>query len=371
MSTTPRPSPARLRGALTFDSLGARGLERAARNPECLRLQALTLAGLSPTRALKDIYRETVTVEGSPFALVKGRQFEKAFFADDATALRALYEAEGALPSSGCSVVDLSVQFPKASPESLARRREATTAFVRRLLAGDRGVPRVIIKPRFAVDLLGQEHGIEPDALVLREGEGFYRVIEVKSYPDREGKTSTTDLRDACRQSAVGVVAMRHVLRALGRDDAERLAPAWADLVLAHRASLRGRLRAMPIEGEVGSIERLVNEAPDRLAEVFERVGPEAALDAPGVLETIPNHYRGRCREHCALAAHCRAAASATADPCLLGDAARERLLPIGSLARAVDLLRKRSKPRDAEEAALVGQLELAYQSWKRAVNDG
>jgi hypothetical protein len=57
---------------------------------------------------------------------------------------------------------------------------------------------------------------IEPEALVVPDAEPFYRVIEIKSYPDRGGKTDPTDIRGVCRQAGVGVITHRAAAADLG-----------------------------------------------------------------------------------------------------------------------------------------------------------
>jgi hypothetical protein len=79
-STTAAERQARLRGALDAEQLGARGLERMARNPSCRLLKALTVAGLSPATVVEQVYgepaRENVeaaTVLGDRVARARGR----------------------------------------------------------------------------------------------------------------------------------------------------------------------------------------------------------------------------------------------------------------------------------------------------------
>lgn len=61
---------ARLRGRLNAEQLGARGLERMARNPAYGLLKALTVASLAPATVVEQVYRE-VNREG-PVALRAG-----------------------------------------------------------------------------------------------------------------------------------------------------------------------------------------------------------------------------------------------------------------------------------------------------------
>src|SRR5205823_11565237 len=111
----------------------------------------------------------------------------------------------------------------------------------------------------------------------------FYRPVEIKSYPDRDGKTDATDVRGACRQAAVAVVALRGVAARAGASDVDSLVPARGDLVLRTPGSYRPTLRPMPLEREVDSLERALQEAPRNLGEteaLLATIGASAALDA-------------------------------------------------------------------------------------------
>src|SRR5439155_26598361 len=91
---------ARLRGSLAAESLGARGLERLARNPGCLRLEALAVAGISPATAARAVYGETRAEAQSPLAVQTGNRFEAALSSGDAARLVELFQRERRLDSS-------------------------------------------------------------------------------------------------------------------------------------------------------------------------------------------------------------------------------------------------------------------------------
>src|SRR5687768_7938955 len=143
----------RLRGTLPAESLGARGLERVARNPACQRLRALTLAGVTPATAATAVYGEAPREGQSPFALSAGNRFERAIFDDGAARLLKLYRAKGRLGADEGVVVDLSEVVRGAKPADMARRRELTLDYFRRKLAGDPTAPNLIIKARLTVPL--------------------------------------------------------------------------------------------------------------------------------------------------------------------------------------------------------------------------
>src|SRR5207248_11075152 len=86
---------AALRGALPAEAPGARGIERAARNPGCQRLRALIMARVAPATAAQHVYGEAPREGQSPFALALGNSFERKLFEDGAAQFLALYRKAG------------------------------------------------------------------------------------------------------------------------------------------------------------------------------------------------------------------------------------------------------------------------------------
>jgi hypothetical protein len=372
MTPTPGDRQARLRGDLAAEQLGARGLERMARNPACGLLKALTVAGVSPARVSSAVYGEPGREGQSPFALGAGNQFEAGLFESGAARLLDLYRAQGRLRVTECRVADVPGLAPGTSREAMDRRHTLTDQLLRRKLAGDPSAPNLILKPRLVVGLLGLDFNIEPDALVAADGDAFYAPIEIKSYPDRDGKTDPVDVRGACRQAAVAVVALRAAARRFGAPAAERLVPAHGDLVLRVPGSFRPTLRPMTLQSEVDSLVRALEAAPRDLDEaeaLLAGISAEATLDDPAVLDQLPTNYRESCREFCALARRCKERAICEGDPVLLGSRAREEYAAAGSLDRVLELLEGRgAPPRTAAERRLQAQLQETYRELRLAV---
>ena len=369
---TPAERQARLRGTLDAEQLGARGLERMARNPSCRLLKALTVAGLSPATVVQQVYGEVTREQQSPFAIGAGNQFESGVFDNGAARLLDAYRSAGTLSLLECRVVNVPELAPGITPAAMARRQAISLRLLRAKLAGEAWAPNLIVKPRLSVTLLGLTFNIEPDALVVADGEAFYRPVEIKSYPDRDGKTDATDVRGACRQAAVAVVALRAVAAQAGAADVESLVPARGDLVLRTPGSYRPTLRPMTLQGEVDSLERALQEAPRNLGEtevLLTSIGASAALDAPAVVDQLPNNYRENCREFCALASECKKRAVAQSDPVLLGSRAREEWASAGSITRVLELLDGRgAPPLNRAEQLLQERLQEEYVELRRAV---
>jgi hypothetical protein len=233
---------ARLRGALGAEQLGARGLERMARNPACGLLKALTMAGVSPVTVVRAVYGDAPREGQSPFALAAGNRFEARLFDSGSARLLELYRQHGRLTVAECRVVSVPEAEPGTTTAAMKRRQGLTTHLLQLKLAGAPEAPHVIVKPRLTVGLLGLDFNIEPDALVAADAELFYAPIEVKSYPDRAGKTDPADVRSACHQAAVAVIGLRGAAARLGAADPEALVPARGDLVLRSPGSYNPRV---------------------------------------------------------------------------------------------------------------------------------
>lgn len=364
------PNPAdleRLRGALASEEPGARGIEHVTRNPSCTRLVALTASGVKPATAADKVYGKPAREGQSPFALLRGNRFEEVLLENNAQRLFDLYAQAGRLGEGQRKVLNVAAQHPATDPESLKAREELTLKTLQAKLDGE-DAPNLIVKPRVRITMLGVPYALEPDVLVASDEDPFYRVMEIKSYPDRGGMTDTMKTAGACRQSAVGVVALRQRLAdRLGREDAVDLLPAECDLVFARPGSNWPTLHPMRIAGEVDELLALLDSLDATMEEVLRLVG-EGTLESDQTLNLLPHAPCGACREHCALWEVCREQAAERGDPVLLGDGARELLAGVGDLRRAVEL-RDGAEPADEVQELAATLLREATSSWREALD--
>jgi hypothetical protein len=350
-----------LRGTLLQKGPGARGIEHAARNPQCTRLTALLLAGVRPNIAMKEVFGEEPQEALSPFAFAIGNQVERAFLKDDAVLLRDLYQKANRLNGSGFRVATITEANGGASA------LQQTQNFLQQKLSGDPEAPNLIIKPRFLLSIASEEYEVEPDALIASDKDTFYRPIEIKSYADRGGKTDPAAVRGACRQLAVGVVALQKALESLGVSKPARLTPAIGDLILRASGSTKPTLREMLLRGEVFSLQRFLRSLPKELAELLSKLPGSGSLADAKVLESIPNNYRADCREFCALAPRCKQQAFACGSLSILGESAKDSLSAAGNLGRVIELLRHEGVARSSEEEKLVERLREVALTLKEA----
>jgi hypothetical protein len=362
---------AALRGALAAEEPGARGIERLARNPSCFTLKALTITGIKPSTAAARILGEPERSSQSPFALALGNQFERRMLENHAAMLFTLYREQGDLAPTESRIVSIEEFAPGASWLARRRREAETRRILDLRLRGRRDAPNIVIKPRLTIDIVGVPHAIEPDYLVAANSDVFYRVGELKSYADREGKTKFSDTRSACRQAAVGVVGLRQELARAGVRDPDARVLARADLVLRGPGSLNPRLNPMTIDGEVDSLERALAGTSQDLDELEALLSDGSGLSDSAVLSALPHNYRESCKEHCDLWRICRARSLAAGEPIILGEQAAEQFAPAGTLTRVLDLLNGRgAPPRTPAESILAELLRSADAELRKAVGN-
>ncbi len=362
------------RGRLPRQSVGARGLVRLARNPQCERLRVLTTASVSPSSVAREVYQFDPREGQSPFAFAAGNQFEAAILKNDAHRLQQAYREAGLALATPANVAFVEEIIPGRGEAIQARRLELTEGFIRGRLNGNLNAPDVIIKPRLGVWMLGSSHLIEPDALVALMGAKRYLPVEIKSYPDRESKTDPSDIRTACLQAAVAHVAVRQVLARVDVPSAEDELPR-GHLVLRKPGRYWPVVRPMTLGSEVNLLERVLMSGDDAATVVgtmLDRIKPRAALDDPAVLNQIGNHFSDSCLGTCSLAPKCKSCAVSAGDLAVIGDVVREDLLPTKTIHRALELLHATgNQPENDQEAALAERLRGAVAIYREVLGDG
>lgn len=359
---------ARLRGGIPAVEVGARSIESVARNAGCTRLRAIVIAGLTPSDVLKKVFNAEPDIM-SPFAMTLSQAFERRLLGNGGSSLLTAYREKGLLTQTEVKITSVADHAPGDKPFARSQREQETRRLIDLKHNGDALAPNLILNPRLSLELVGVTHPIELDYMVASDDAPSYRVGVIKSYADRGGKTDKADIRAACREAAVGTLALRqHIRRRGGNPDK---AGDRVDMVLRAPGSFNPRLFAsMRAESELASLVRALSAAPADLDEVEQLVPADATFADPHVIEQLPNNYRSNCKEHCALWERCRAQALAAGQPIILGDLAAEQLAAAGSIARAFDLLDGRGRPPDNRaEAALAEELRAASHLLDRIAN--
>jgi hypothetical protein len=359
---------ARLRGGLAAVEVGARGIESLARNPACTRLRAIVTAGLTPSEVVKKVFN----AEGdamSPFAMTLTQNFERRLLGNGGSSLLTAYREKDLLAPTEVKITSVEDVAHGERPMARSRRVSETLRLLDLKHASDPRAPNLILSPRMPLEIVGVVHPVKLAYLVASDREPTYRVGVIKSFADRGGKTDKSDIRAACREAAVGTLALRqHIARRGG--DPETVVDR-IDMVLRAPGSFNPRLfPAMRAESELASLIRALSTAPADLDEIERLLPANGTLADPVMIERLPNNYCSACKEHCALWERCRAHALAAGQPIILGDLAAEQLAAAGSIPRALDLLSGRGRPPDNEaEATLAEALRDAGQVLDRIAN--
>lgn len=299
-----------------------------ARNPDCVRLAAATLCAISPADLSEAVYGVESTEGLSPFAIRRGERFEDALFDKNCERLLGVYQRSGRLTAQENLTLDISKLHPETDERGLAARLEASLDLVRRRAAGEAGLPNLVIKPRLTVTVLGRAYSCEPDALVASGSDRSWRVVEIKSYADRHSSTDAVKTGSACRQAAVGFLALSQ--------SCEIQMPEVADLVFAKPGTNWPTLHSLHISGELSGLKATLASAEAYLSDAAKALSGRS-LDELQALESVANNPCSGCSDHCALWDGCFQGLVASGRPELMGDAARELLRGFGSLDEVVE----------------------------------
>jgi hypothetical protein len=338
---------ARLRGTLA-QSVDARALESAARTP-CHRLGAIVAAGADPKQVAEKVYgSDKIGSAGeiSPFARAIGVAFEEWLFGNDANELRSLYrDTTGWYPAS---VEDLR-HLHKGEHEEAERR---TSVLVEQRLATGSG-PEIILGARFSLNTdAGTDH-IHPDVLIAKPGWCRFRVGDVKSYLDLDGRTDPIELATAVRQIAVGVVALRQAHGEASADDS-------VDVILRVPRKPGASIRTMDAAVEVATITTWLANSGNFVSEALVATDGQS-FDSRIGLETISHKWEASCEGHCPLSVACREEAIGRDELMLLGDTTLAALGGVKTITRATELA-SGSSPKTSDEERIAPDL---YSGWE------
>jgi hypothetical protein len=331
----------------------ARDIEKVARNPECKTLTTALAANVDLRKYAVELGLQEE--RQSPLALAKGNQVERFVLRDGAAKLVERLTEDGKLHPEPW-VEDLGKRAPnRAGMEKVATR---TDGFIADLLAG-KSVPDILVHPVLRIALGPDIQFIEPDALIRYSDADGYEPMELKSYPYRFGKTDGEDLRQARRQGAVYVYALRRRVEALGGNPVGTAAQ--VTLVFTRPDSLfPAPIYHESVRGEMRDAENAIALLEDAKAELKLLIPPGS--DVRTLLPTLDIHYMEKCLSFCSLAKRCRESCSEEGKVSVLGENTARILAPAGTIERAVELL-EGSPPKDDGEAALAQRLRAIASS--------
>ncbi len=330
----------------------ARDIEKVARNPECQTLRMALGANLD----LRKYAHEVVGLaeeRQSPIALARGNQVDRFVLGNDAQILVDKLLEDGKMASPP-EVQDLGRRPPNRP--GMAKAAAKTDEYIAARLAG-KPAPAVLVHPVLSIALGSDTQFIEPDALIAYPETLVYEPLELKSYPFRYGKTDPENLRQARRQGAVYVQALRKRAEFLGAEDS--IIRSQVTLVFTAPDSLYPRpIYHESVDGEMRDVQQAISLLEASKAEL-KLLMPDGG-DVRDLLPTLDIHYMERCLSFCSLAKHCREACSSEGKVSILGERPGRVLSPATNVERAIELLHG-AEPIDDGEATMAQRLrELA-----------
>lgn len=347
----PGSSPKRRNTRLRF--------EQWAHNPACEANTVSAVLGISMAEVVR---AEGVppTMGQSPFAIMRGNQFERALFRDDARRIREALVEEHVLPAGPTPFCDLRTRKSGGPLRKLDVALRETATLLRRIAeagsAGDSSLPAIVAGATICIPggMMLPEAVLVLDVLVVRYDGALPTLVvgEVKTYPDRGGHTDGGQLATARAQAGVYVHGLQLALAEFGL--ADRIVVSTTGFLVFSRPgynlpSVRAGedLRYQARRAERGFAR--LRAAAATLAGIGEG---STASDAIGRVLAADCAYDEACVSFCDRAAACHARALERGDPAALGGDVARFLNGI-DLHRAVALL-SGVAPANAAEADLV-----------------
>jgi len=290
----------------------------------------------------------------SSFALARGRRFEAALVANGGERLLGALAGRDMFSGTAPRFVDFRISVNGGPLADIDDAIERTEAFLVQL-AADPSFEGVVSSAtlRISKGIMLPEATLIIDALSVRSvgGRSTVSVGEIKTYADRGGHTSKSDLAHARAQMGLYVPALALVLEQLGLTDRIDLS-LEGFLVLTHPGSNNPAVRVgedLRYQAERARKGFDLMEAAARdLADLVgddDGDGPVSLFD---MVLAAPTSFADACLSFCERAPACHAKALADGDGAALGDDV-DRFLNGLSLHR-VDELLNGARPRDEIE---------------------
>lgn len=323
---------------MNSEQIGARGIAAAA-SSRCGRLRLMAGSGYDPA-ALAEKLVGAHARKVSPIAVAEGLQFEQRLMEDGARRLIDVYRSAGLHPLCDEGVPVEVVELPRVVEHEEGDRLTETA-----LMGSGVGV-RIIFQAQLTLRVGDVNQRIRPDILIGVLDEQRWWVGEVKSYLDRGGRTSGREVARACGQMAAGVLGLEAMLG--DRGTCERS----GDLVLRSRGAAQASVRRLPLDGELQTIRRLLDEAATT------RCGP-GQFDTVESTLGVPCHFDESCASECGMFPIC-STVEGSRKRLALGDSLGDLCDSLGGYERVLRLVRGDEAPGTGEEA-LVASLRAGF----------
>lgn len=333
-----------------------RRFEQWANNPNCeantlSAVHGIPMADVAKSEGLKP------SMGQSPFAIARGKSFERGLFKHQAKELRATLEVAGVLEKGSKGFLDLRIKQIGGPMPDLDAARLRTLEVLSKIAVGRFSArPTIIASPT----LLIPSGVMLPEALLVIDvatveyfkDSARITVGEIKTYPDRGGYTDPSQLALARAQAGVYVHALRLVISEIGATETMSVSDRGF-LVLSrpgyNKPSIRANedLRYQALRAKRGF------EMLEAAAEKLQYPDIEIEEKRIAAVQKASTDYNERCVSFCDRVQGCRAKAMECGSPALLGEDV-VRLLGGLSLTRAEELLKGSRATTPLEEQVLV-----------------
>ena len=383
----------RLRGPNAPKPLSARAITAALETPACARRATFETAGISMDTLAPIL--GCAPGEQAQHAFARGNRFEEHVMADGAAELLALLRAHLGLPVTAARVIDLSARAVRSSTDSMTdlnrTRVRLTRNHLRNMLTGAEGAPTLLRHAMTTLDHGGRTAYLEQDALAMIIN-GAIVIIEVKSFPQLDGRADPAKADSARRQSAVYAQSLIDTVTALGFDPSVvsmssllvlptnfSLAPtAYVVDLTRHVSRLRRQLATRPTANDLAALVPAGVSLPALPSYVSttdpaRRAANDAALAAalPAVttaFTALQPTLSDACMS-CPAFTFCRDEAARSGAVASLGGAVKGACGSVTSIAMALALADGSRTPDNDTEIALAEHLARAIATRNRRVS--
>ncbi|MCG7964458.1 MAG: hypothetical protein N0E54_17280, partial [Candidatus Thiodiazotropha taylori] len=355
-------------------NLNARRIASALEAPGCHRRTILEASETNIDR-LGDLVTGDQIDRQSPFAITRGNKFEKVVTDHGMATVLSLAREHLGLEIPEARQKDLSApsvrsEFPDTPSGRMNERRGLLTR---------QYVEQMLTNPEFAINLLrhamttlnfgGVMAYLEQDVLAFTI-RGRIHVVEIKSFPQIDGRADPTKASATVRQAAVYVLSLQELARSVGAS------PDVVDtnvmIILPENLSFSATASVVDTSVQVRRLRRQLNEVP-HTARILAGLPPGSCLPplprsnsseeiAPSraaareALSALPCRFGDGCTS-CPLFRFCRQEAAGQRLVARLGTQVAGVCGSVTTVDAALDLAAGRRNPADPGEAAAAEQL--------------
>lgn len=294
--------------------------EQWTKNSSCEANVLSSVLGTPMDIPAKDL-NLTPTRGQSPFAIARGRLFERNLFKDNAVIfLNDLMKHDLIPDSSNCKFVDLRQKKDGGRCRNIDESMDKTHSLFKSLQdTGENDI--VVAGPVVKIpgsEILLPEALLIIDVLVVKKYPDTYEctIGEVKTYPDRSGYTDNGNLATARAQAGMYVHALECVIQELQVQDILTVNK-FGFLVLSKPGSLLPSIR---VNEDLRYMAKRTRSGFEKLRKIADQF-PQTINDQSSseLIQKADKNYRDDCLKFCDLAPHCREKAEEAGLPSILG----------------------------------------------------